>query len=263
MCPSAAQTQVGFLSERLTYGLALLLAFGVSIALHYFERADPAPGAGTVDKTVPMDEQASDPVAALSPRAGGPGTTRVSMAIDPGSRSDEEGTSGSIVSGPHAGVAGPRSSTPAPVTAGSARQTRGTPDKGNTRPDIGQHSAHEHRTEGPTQIGSRGDSAADGHGPGGAGPDSVTQESGESGDTPAREVVPGDTVDAAQQPSSDSADYEYDEVYPGCPRTLPPGADPQMAAEYLQLYQCRYLESCLTATAEAEAICTWYLMGKV
>lgn len=69
--------------------------------------------------------------------------------------------------------------------------------------------------------------------------------------------------DAVAEPEAATAPADYEELYPGCPRTLPYGADEQMAAERLQYYGCRYRRSCSTATEEQEAVCTWYLTGKV
>ncbi len=70
------------------------------------------------------------------------------------------------------------------------------------------------------------------------------------------DVTPGTDEETPTQ----LADYE--ELYPGCPRVLPIGADTQMAMERQQLYGCRYLESCDTATEEQSASCIWHLVGK-
>lgn len=69
----------------------------------------------------------------------------------------------------------------------------------------------------------------------------------------------GDDDDAgASNPRPD-----YEDVYPGCPRTLPPGADAQMAAERQALYGCVYFESCELPSDENNPICTWHLMQKL
>lgn len=68
------------------------------------------------------------------------------------------------------------------------------------------------------------------------------------------------TTGTDAEPPNQLADYE--ELYPGCPRVLPIGSDTQMAMERQQLYGCRYLESCDTATEEQAASCIWHLVGK-
>jgi len=67
---------------------------------------------------------------------------------------------------------------------------------------------------------------------------------------------------AAPDAQPEGAQGDYDDIYPGCPRTLPGDSSQAMIDERAQLYGCRYLQSCLAATDEAPAVCTWDLVGK-
>jgi hypothetical protein len=53
---------------------------------------------------------------------------------------------------------------------------------------------------------------------------------------------------------------DYEDVYPGCPRVLPQGADEKMALERQQLYGCLYHESCATPVDDEPPYCTWHLI---
>ena len=72
-------------------------------------------------------------------------------------------------------------------------------------------------------------------------------------------TAPDESVTTGQE--ARLADYE--DVYPGCPRVLPQGADEQMARQRQDLYGCQYLSSCEPASDESAASCTWYLVGKI
>lgn len=56
---------------------------------------------------------------------------------------------------------------------------------------------------------------------------------------------------------------DYEDVYPGCPRVLPQGADEQMALERQQLYGCLYNQSCGLSEDGETPYCTWYLIKKL
>lgn len=56
---------------------------------------------------------------------------------------------------------------------------------------------------------------------------------------------------------------DYEDVYPGCPRVLPQGADEQMALERQQLYGCLYYESCALPVDDEPPYCTWHLIKKL
>jgi hypothetical protein len=56
---------------------------------------------------------------------------------------------------------------------------------------------------------------------------------------------------------------DYEDVYPGCPRVLPQGADERMALERQQLYGCLYYESCALPVDNEPPYCTWYLNQKL
>jgi len=56
---------------------------------------------------------------------------------------------------------------------------------------------------------------------------------------------------------------DYEDVYPGCPRVLPQGADEHMALERQQLYGCLYYESCAMLVDEELPYCTWHLIQKL
>lgn len=70
-----------------------------------------------------------------------------------------------------------------------------------------------------------------------------------------------DNEQASEGTSSQRPDYE--DVYPGCPRVLPPGANEVMALERKQLYGCLYFESCQLPEGSEAPSCTWYLMQKL
>lgn len=56
---------------------------------------------------------------------------------------------------------------------------------------------------------------------------------------------------------------DYEDVYPGCPRVLPPGSDEIAANERLALYGCLYYAVCTPATDSDPVTCTWYLNQKI
>ena len=56
---------------------------------------------------------------------------------------------------------------------------------------------------------------------------------------------------------------DYEDVYPGCPRVLPQGADEKMALERQQLYGCLYNESCANPVDNEPPYCTWHLIKKL
>lgn len=56
---------------------------------------------------------------------------------------------------------------------------------------------------------------------------------------------------------------DYEDVYPGCPRVLPQGADEKMALERQQLYGCLYYESCASPVNDEPPYCTWHLIKKL
>lgn len=60
---------------------------------------------------------------------------------------------------------------------------------------------------------------------------------------------------AAQRP-------DYEDVYPGCPRVLPEGADAQMAQQRQRDYGCLYYESC-AISEESPPPCRWHLIKKL
>lgn len=60
--------------------------------------------------------------------------------------------------------------------------------------------------------------------------------------------------------SGGSAQPDYIDVYPGCPRVLPEGSDEAMAKERQALYGCIYLASC-SIYGDADGACLWYLTG--
>lgn len=68
-------------------------------------------------------------------------------------------------------------------------------------------------------------------------------------------------TDEADAPAATRPDYE--DVYPGCPRVLPQGADEVMAAERLQLYGCLYYAVCDFLAEGGTSSCTWYLNQKI
>lgn len=81
----------------------------------------------------------------------------------------------------------------------------------------------------------------------------------QSGSQRVAPTAPDESIPTGQ--AAPLADYE--DVYPGCPRTLPQGADEQMARQRQELYGCQYLQTCELANEESAASCTWYLVGKI
>lgn len=77
-------------------------------------------------------------------------------------------------------------------------------------------------------------------------------------------AVPGQQyADENAGPTEESAARpDYEDVYPGCPRILPQGADAQMALERQQNYGCLYYESC-EISEESPPPCRWYLVKKL
>lgn len=74
---------------------------------------------------------------------------------------------------------------------------------------------------------------------------------------------PQDAATAVDDPGAHSPRPDYEDVYPGCPRVLPQGADETMADERLALYGCLYYQVCELPTEDSPVMCTWYLNQKI
>lgn len=257
------RTQFGLLNEGIMYAMVLLLAFGVSIAMHYLGSSEAAPSAHADSQAVPgglPGRQSSNGISSAADVSGMSITTRAGTTADNSENVEAV-------------------ETDVQVTTGMAMALQDSNRQGQQNRRISSDEESHSMNNGST---SDGDDAAAEQVMSGSPANDVIHISSDGGeidisngsaggvlDSSAPPNDPGSDAsslqdsgamsDAAQEPETQQADYE--ELYPGCPRTLPKGSDEQMAAERMQLYGCRYLESCDTATEEREASCTWYLMG--
>lgn len=250
-------SQYGFLDKRLGVAVALLLGIsGIGYALYQ--------GAGSDAERVAMIPEV---VATGGERQAG--ITAPQVGSGASATADAAG-----VSAEDASIAALPAASPQTVRSG-AQSVQSADAERDEAPDQAVQEARDSRFAAPAaavpppaadpviHITNVGDRIVISNDPQGLLQDSVAQSSGSAaaGQIDRDADTGGASGTDSETPEQSLSDY--DEVYPGCPRALPPGSDAQMAAERLQLYGCRYLASCNTATEEAEASCTWYLINKI
>ena len=253
------RTQYGFLNERLMYAMVLLLAFVASLAVHYQVSSVAASSGHSDSQAVPggiAGRQSSGGVSSAVGASGGP------IPVHPVTTADNVENDNAVMSRVQVAgrsTNGSRDQNKRVASAGGLHAMRddGKPDSEGADA-VSQQGLTEPPSDEVTHISNDGNGSVISSGSAGVRPDAGTLPNA-AGSNPSSNQDTGAMPDATQEPATQQAAYE--ELYPGCPRTLPPGSDEQMAAERMQLYGCRYLESCNTATEERATSCTWYLMG--